>query len=95
MNGKLQNWQAAYQQVLFEHDYQRLSNAVETAETAIFVRCQGLLDGASDGMSNTQIASERAEINRALETLRVIKKDRLKFPDWRLEQGSRPDHVLC
>ena len=85
---KRETWQIAYQRVLFERDGQKLRDAVDAAEAAIFIRCQRLSDGPGDG-------SEKKEIKAALEELRIIKKERVKFPDWRFERSNPQDPAPC
>jgi hypothetical protein len=68
-------WQPAYLAALLELDPKRLFERVTAAETAIFNRLQAMSRN-SDGKA------ERQAIEDALASLRVLKKDKLGFPDW-------------
>jgi hypothetical protein len=68
-------WQAYYQAALFEFDPERLPQRVEAAETAIFKRLQTISQGSD-------CKAERQAIEDALASLRVLKKEKLAFPDW-------------
>jgi hypothetical protein len=52
---------------------------VHAAEVAIFNRLQEL---AKDKTLASSHHAEREALDTAIETLRVIKRDRLGFPDW-------------
>jgi hypothetical protein len=73
-------WQRPYQEALLERDLKRLAERVADAEVAIFKRLQALSQ-SQDGQA------EREAIEHAIGALKVIKRDRLNFPDW--ESGSR------
>jgi hypothetical protein len=68
-------WQAEYQAALLELDPKTLFERVTAAETAIFNRLQAM-SHTSDGHA------ERQAIEDALASLRVLKRDKLRFPDW-------------
>jgi hypothetical protein len=68
-------WQPAYKAALLELDPKQLMGRVTTAETAIFNRLQAL-------SNSTDSQAERHAIEDALAALRVLKRDRLDFPDW-------------
>jgi hypothetical protein len=68
-------WQNEYQAALAEVDREKLKGRVEAAETAIYKRLQQI---SQDSDHHT----ERNVIEDALNSLRVIKKDELGFPDW-------------
>ena len=68
-------WQEQYLAALLECEPQMLKERVEAAETAIFKRLQSI----------SQSSDNRAEslaIEDAVNSLRVIKRERLNFPDW-------------
>ena len=68
-------WRRPYRTALLEPDPKKLAQRVAEAETAIFGRLQQL--------SRTQDGhAEREAIEDAIRALRVIKRDRLNFPDW-------------
>jgi hypothetical protein len=73
---KYPKWQAPLQEAILEFDREKLREKLEKVETSILERRQELHLGA-DGHS------EREAINDALSTLRVIKRDRLAYPDWK------------
>jgi hypothetical protein len=68
-------WSLKYREALLEVDPKKLFERVAEAEMAIFGRLQQL-SGTQDGHA------ERDAIEDALRALRVIKRDRLNFPDW-------------
>jgi hypothetical protein len=72
-------WQLPYQAALLEVDPKKLAERVAEAEGAIFNRLQRL------SQSQNRLA-ERQTIEDAIKVLKVIKRDRLGFPDW--ESGS-------
>jgi hypothetical protein len=68
-------WSLKYREARLEADPKKLAERVAEAETAIFGRLQQL--------SRTQDGhAERQAIEDAIRALRVIKRDRLNFPDW-------------
>ena len=67
--------QHEYQAALLELDREKLRERVIVAETAIFNRVQAMSQG-QDGRA------ERQAIEDALESLRVLKRENLGFPDW-------------
>jgi hypothetical protein len=69
------HWQNEYAAALLETNPQKLFERVEAAEAAIFNRLQHL---SQDFDSFT----ERQVIEDALQSLRVLKRDELTFPDW-------------
>jgi hypothetical protein len=68
-------WSLKYGEALLEADPKKLAERVAEAETAIFGRLQQL-SRAQDGHA------EREAIEDAIRALRVIKRERLDFPDW-------------
>jgi hypothetical protein len=68
-------WQGEYLAALLEFDPKLLGERVQAAEGAIFKRLQAISQG-------TENRTERQAIEDAVAALRVLKQDRLKFPDW-------------
>jgi hypothetical protein len=68
-------WQAPVQDAILEFNLDKLPAKIYRAETLIFERLQQL-QSSNDG------AGERQAIAEALERLRTLKRERLKFPDW-------------
>ena len=69
------SWQSEVQAAINEADQQRLLNRVHAAEVAIFTRLQEI------GKAGPHDA-ERESLADAVEKLRLLKRDRLGFPDW-------------
>ena len=82
---KYPKWQAPLQEAILKSDREKLREKLEKVEIAILERLQELSHGA-DGHS------EREAINDALATLRVIQRDRLAYPDWKVS-GLGPDLI--
>jgi hypothetical protein len=68
-------WQGEYLAALLEFDSKLLGERLQAAEGAIFKRLQTL-------SQSTDCRAERQAIEDAVAALRVLKRDRLKFPDW-------------
>ena len=73
---KYPEWQKPLQELILEFDRDKLPEKVQQVETLIFERQQQLSRG-NDGHMELQA------INDALGVLRIIKRDRLGFPDWK------------
>ena len=73
---KYPEWQAPLQDLILEFDREKLREKIQHVETLIFERFQQLSEG-SDGHAELQA------INDAMSVLRIIKRDKLDFPDWR------------
>ena len=71
-------WQREYEASLHEPDPKKLLERVHAVEAAIFNRLSEL---AQTSESTDHKAEEQA-IAEALRTLRVLKRDKLQFPDW-------------
>jgi hypothetical protein len=71
-------WQNEYQAALLELDPKKLLERVHTAETTIFNRLQEL----AKSPDSPNYKAERQAIEDALNGLKVIKRDKLDFPDW-------------
>ena len=69
------DWQQEYLAALLELDPKKLPQRVEAAETKIFRRLQEL-----SLSSNNQ--AERQAIEDALASLRMLKQEKLAFPNW-------------
>lgn len=72
---KYQQWQAALEEMQVETDPEKLSEKLQRVETLIQERLQDLYQ-KGDG------SKEREVLKEALLTMRIIKRDKLGFPDW-------------
>jgi hypothetical protein len=72
-------WQRENEASLVELDPKKLLECVHKAEAAIFNRLQETAQ--SSGSSDNK--AERQAIEDALANLRVLKRDKLGFPDWK------------
>ena len=68
-------WQHEYYAALIETAPGKLSERVTAAETTIFKRLQTMSTGPES-------LAEQQAIEDALASLRILKKERLGFPDW-------------
>ncbi len=73
------SWQSEVQAAVNEPKNEKLLERVHAAEVAIFNRLQDL--GKDTNAAGSQ-GAEREALATALETLRLLKRDRLGFPDW-------------
>ncbi|HKF01900.1 MAG TPA: hypothetical protein VKB49_06280 [Candidatus Sulfotelmatobacter sp.] len=73
------SWQSEVQAAINESSSEKLLERVHAAEIAIFNRLQ---EFANDKKLASSHHPEREALDSALETLRLIKRDRLGFPDW-------------
>jgi hypothetical protein len=71
-------WENAFQIAVRENDLKRLLESIHAAEAAIFNRLQELAQDSDSPERKT----ERQAIADALGVLRVLKRDKLGFPDW-------------
>src|SRR5438477_12801652 len=69
-------WQGSFQEALLEIDREKLQSKMMKAEEAIFERLQQLA-GTSDS------EAERQAIEDAISALRVLKTEKLNYPDWK------------
>ena len=69
-------WQGPFQEALLEIDREKLQSKMMKAEEAIFERLQQLT-GTSDS------EAERHAIADAIASLRVLKTEKLNYPDWK------------
>lgn len=74
---KFPEWQASLQEVVLEFDHEKLPGKIQRVETVIFERLQQLSQNGEDHLD------ERTAIYDALSLLRIIKRDKLEFPDWK------------
>jgi len=74
-------WQREYEASLHEPDPKKLLERVHAVEAAIFNRLQDLAQTSE----STDHKAEEQTIAEALRTLRVLKRDKLQFPDWETE----------
>ena len=72
---KYQGWQTALEEIRAETDPEKLSEKLQRVESLIQERLQDLYR-KGDG------TEEHTALKEALFTLRVIKRDKLGFPDW-------------
>jgi len=78
--GSFGSWQSEVQAAVNESSNEKkLLERVHAAEMAIFNRQQELAKDTKRAFSQD---AEREALDKATETLRVIKRDRLRFPDW-------------
>jgi hypothetical protein len=73
---KFPEWQAPLQELLLEFDRERLVEKVAKVEALIFERLQR--PGKTD-----DDRAERESMKQAVFILRMVKRDRLGFPDWK------------
>jgi hypothetical protein len=69
-------WQTVVQQAVAELDPEQLRAKIAEAESLIFVRLQAI---GQDGTKN----EERNALHDASNKLLTLKREVLKFPDWR------------
>ena len=69
-------WQTIVQQAVLESDPEKLRGKIAEAESLIFGRLQAI---GQDGTKN----DERNALHDASNTLLTLKREILKFPDWR------------
>jgi hypothetical protein len=74
-------WQSEYEAALAELDPKKLLERVHSAEMSIFKRLQQLAQSSESVDHNP----EPQAIADALATLRVLKRDKLNFPDWKTD----------
>ena len=74
-------WQKLCQEALIEIGKDRLKERVAAAEAAVFRRLQELAD-STDGQA------ERQALLDVTRSLRFLKRDVLKFPDWESKAKS-------
>ena len=72
---KFPEWQAPLQDLILEFDPKKLAEKVQRVETVIFERQQQLYQGSVGH-------AERAALSDGLNIIRIIKRDKLGFPDW-------------
>ena len=68
-------WQTSYREALQEVDKQKLEAKIHLAEWKIFQRLQTI-------SADSDHHEERSAIADALNALRFLKRDTLKYPDW-------------
>jgi len=69
-------WQSVVQQALVELDPEKLRAKIAEAESLIFVRLQAIGQDVSKN-------EEKNALHDASNTLLTLKREVLKFPDWR------------
>ena len=75
-NLKFPKWQTPFQEALLEFDVDKLADKIQEVEALVLVRLQEL---ASDADHH----EERQAIDDALCTLRLLKNEKLAYPDWK------------
>ena len=70
-------WQVPLQDLILEVDRAQLREKMQRVEALIYDRLLRLQAG-SDGH-----IAEREALNDAISVLRVLKRDKLNFPDWK------------
>jgi hypothetical protein len=73
-------WQADYQAALLELEPKKLLERVAAAEAVIFNRLQAIAQSPDHNL-------ERQAIDDALASLRVLKQQKLDYPDWGRKAG--------
>jgi hypothetical protein len=73
---KYPEWQIPLEGVITEADVKKLHGRIHTVETLISERLKQL-DASKNG------AAEREAINTGLKILRIVKRERVGFPDWK------------
>jgi hypothetical protein len=73
---KYPTWQASLREALLEFEPDRLSNKIQKIEAVVFKRLQEL-------SSDSDHHAERQAIADAFSTLRVLKTEKLSYPDWK------------
>ena len=68
-------WQKSYQEALLEADKEKLEAKIHLAEWKIFQRLQTI-------SADSDHHGEKSAIADALNALRVLKRDKLNYPDW-------------
>jgi hypothetical protein len=69
-------WQGPLQDVILEFDRERMLKKIEDVEVLIFDRLRQL-----SVSSDSRV--EHDALNDALSVLRILKRERLGFPDWK------------
>jgi hypothetical protein len=72
------DWQEPFHEALVEPDKDKLKEKVAEAEAAIFFRLQALAQ-------STNGAAEKQALQDASQLLLSLKRETLKFPDWKQE----------
>lgn len=72
---KYPKWQTQFQEAILERDREKLIQKIHQFENVVFQRLQ-------ERASDTDHHSEREAIADAFSTPRVVKKDKLSYPDW-------------
>jgi hypothetical protein len=68
-------WQPSYRDALLEVNKQELEAKIHLAEWKIFQRLQTI-------SADSDHHGEKSAITDALNALRVLKRDKLNYPDW-------------
>jgi hypothetical protein len=71
-------WQREYEASIHEDEPKKLLECIHVAEAAIFNRLQEL----AQNFDNPESKAERQAIADVFSILKVLKRDKLQFPDW-------------
>ena len=72
---KKREWQSVLEEIKLENDPEKLTQKLQEVEGVILERLQVLHQKSDD-------RKEQEALKEALFTLRIIKRDKLGFPDW-------------
>ena len=72
---KKREWQSVLEEIRLENDPEKLTQKLQEVEGVILERLQVLHQKSDD-------RKEQEALKQALFTLRIIKRDKLGFPDW-------------
>ena len=72
---KKREWQSVLEEIKLENDPEKLTQKLQEVEGVILERLQVLHQKSDD-------RKEQEALKQALFTLRIIKRDKLGFPDW-------------
>ena len=71
-------WQGPFQEALLEIDREKLQSKMMKAEEAIFQHLQQLA-----GNSDSEAEAERQATGDAISALKILKTEKLNYPDWK------------
>jgi hypothetical protein len=73
---KYPEWQGPLQEAILEFNREKLAEKLQQVEALVFERFQQLRQG-------TNGASERIALNDALNTLKILRQQKLDYPGWK------------
>jgi len=74
---KFPEWQGPLRDAILEFDRERMAEKIQNVEALIFERLRQVSASRDGGRV------EYEALNDALSVLRILKRDRLGFPDWK------------